>query len=187
MLAESGGWRDPNLREYTVKISLNNVEPGSGLKPSMRCEAQIVLGRVDNALTVPVQAVFSDSGVRFVYLAEGGRFVRSPINLGRRSETSAEILAGLKENDIVLLREPTAGEILSQPWEKAQLELAGYSIGADGTPVAKRPAAPPGAEGAKGPPTGVAVTGKPAGPDTTAKEAKVDAAPVPVVTTNSPG
>jgi HlyD family secretion protein len=37
VMAETGGWRDPNLREYTVRIA---VDPdGADLKPAMRAEA----------------------------------------------------------------------------------------------------------------------------------------------------
>ncbi|MBY0308623.1 MAG: hypothetical protein K2Q09_07770, partial [Phycisphaerales bacterium] len=54
VIAESGGWRDPNLREYTVRVRLDYPEASSVLKPSMRCEAEITLDRVSDALAVPV-------------------------------------------------------------------------------------------------------------------------------------
>ncbi len=137
VLAETGGWRDPNLREYTVKITLADAAPG--LKPSMRCEAQLVLGRVDDALSVPVQAVFNDGAVRFVYASEAGRFVRVPVKLGRRSDTYAEIAAGLNEGGVVLLREPAPGEVLGRAWDKVQLVAAGYTVGEDGVPYSAEP------------------------------------------------
>ena len=40
VLAESGGWRDPNRRDYTVKVLLTGGNE-LGLKPSMRCKAEI--------------------------------------------------------------------------------------------------------------------------------------------------
>jgi len=144
VLAESGGWRDPNLREYTVKITL--VDAVAGLKPSMRCEAQLVLGHVDDAASVPVQAVFNDGAVRFVYAGEGGRFVRVPVKLGRRSDTHAEIVAGLSESQIVLLREPTPGEVLGRAWDKVQLAAAGYTVGEDGIPYPTDAGSPRGQE-----------------------------------------
>ena len=136
VLAESGGWRDPNLREYTVKISLQDVGDASGLKPSMRCESQLVLGKVDDAASVPVQAVFNDGAVRFVYASQGSQFVRVPVKLGRRSDTTAEIAAGLSEDQIVLLREPSPGEVLGRTWDKDELKAAGYAVGEDGLPYA---------------------------------------------------
>jgi multidrug resistance efflux pump len=128
VLAETGGWRDPNLREYTVRVALDNAEDSSPLKPSMRCEGQLVLGRVENALAVPVQAVFNDGAVRYVYTPSGSRFKRVPVALGRRSETVAEITAGLEAGGVVLLREPSPGEVLAGAWDPKALATAGYAI-----------------------------------------------------------
>ncbi|QQS08172.1 MAG: HlyD family efflux transporter periplasmic adaptor subunit [Phycisphaerales bacterium] len=134
VLAETGGWRDPNRRDYTVKIALDTADQGQQLKPSMRAEANIILGSVENALTIPVQAIFQEGAVRFVYLRKGVKFARQPIKLGRRSDTHAEILAGLSTSDAVLIREPGPEDILKESWKTAQLELAGYTLGEDGTP-----------------------------------------------------
>lgn len=152
VLAETGGWRDPNLREYTVKVALDQESlQGAGLKPSMRVDASIVLGEVQQALTVPVQAVFNEGPVRFVYAEDGGKFTKVPVKMGRRSDAFAEIAAGLKEGDVVLLREPTAGEVLLRPWDKSKLELAGYTLGEDGHPVMPGMGRPgPGGPGAPG-------------------------------------
>ncbi|MEM9661370.1 MAG: HlyD family efflux transporter periplasmic adaptor subunit [Planctomycetota bacterium] len=135
ILAENGGWRDPNLREYTVTIAINDENADRSLKPSMRCEAMLVLGRVEQALAAPVPAVFNDGPVRYVYTPSGSLFRRVPIQTGRFSDTHAEILAGLEEGQRVLLREPSAGEIVDEPWERSELELVGLTLSEDGEPV----------------------------------------------------
>ncbi|MCG3123644.1 MAG: hypothetical protein GIKADHBN_02065 [Phycisphaerales bacterium] len=136
VLAETGGWRDPNLREYTVKVALDQQElAGAGLKPSMRVDSSITLGEVADAPAVPVPAVFNERPVRFVYVEQTGKFAKVPVKMGRRSDTFAEITAGVSEGQVVLLREPTSGEVLVRPWDKASLELAGYALDADGKPV----------------------------------------------------
>ncbi len=150
VLAESGGWRDPNLREYTVKVALDIGDAIEVLKPSMRCEARLTLGSVTDALSVPVQAVFQDGAVRYVYKEEGMKFVRVPIKLGQRSDTHAQILAGVAEGETVLLRQPSAGEVLAGAWDKGKLELAGYKLGENGEPVAEGSGRPPGASGKRG-------------------------------------
>ncbi len=176
VLAESGGWRDPNLREYTVRIGLEIQDAAAVLKPSMRVEARIVMGGVSDALTVPIQAVFQEGPVRFVYAEKSGRFTRVPVKLGRRSDTLAEIGAGLDEGREVLLREPKPGETIIAAWDKPQLELAGYKVGEDGKPLAAGP------EG--GGPGGGPGGGRPNGPraeknDTTTPEVKPEAKPDP--------
>ncbi|MEO1007776.1 MAG: HlyD family efflux transporter periplasmic adaptor subunit [Planctomycetota bacterium] len=134
VLAESGSWRDPNLREYTVRIAIDAGEDDR-LKPSMRAEATIVLDEVDDALTVPVQAIFNEGRLRYVFIPEGRRFGKVPVRVGRRSETHAEIRAGLGAGDAVLVRSPEAGEILARDWDASQLEAVGFRLDESGQPV----------------------------------------------------
>lgn len=135
VMAETGGWRDPNLREYTVRVSLVN-KSGVPLKPAMRCEARIVLDQVSDALAVPVQAVFSEGPVQYVNVeSPPGRFTRRPVKIGRRSETLAEIRAGLSPDEVVLLRQPTAAESSNASWAPEQLKAAGYIISENGSIV----------------------------------------------------
>ncbi|MBC7772507.1 MAG: efflux RND transporter periplasmic adaptor subunit [Pyrinomonadaceae bacterium] len=130
ILAESGGWRDQNLREYTVKLNLNTE--GIPLKPAMRCEAELIMGRVENAVSIPLQAIFNEGVMRYVYIPEGGKFVRRPIGVGRMSSLVAEVQAGLESGERVLLREPKGGEILDRPWDEAQLALVGLKRDSEG-------------------------------------------------------
>jgi len=138
VLAESGGWRDPNRREYSVRIAIDHDNSDGKLKPSMRAEAEIMLAAVQQSLMVPVQAVFSEGPVKFVYRPQGSRFERVPVHVGRMSDTFAEVASGLAEGDRVLLREPGAGEVLPGEWSRAQLELAGVELGEDGKPITAR-------------------------------------------------
>lgn len=165
-----GRWMDPNRREYTVKIALDPTDGSVQLKPSMRCEATITLGRVEDVVAVPVQAVFSDEAVRFVYVPRGSKYVRVPVKVSRRSDTLAEIAAGLKGGEHVLLRDPGAGEVVREPWDAGSLKLAGFQLDKSGKAVA---IADPGA--AK---PGPAVAAKSAGP---AADPKAAAEPTAVV------
>ncbi len=137
VLAETGGWRDPNRREYTVKIDLDPGQDISSLKPSMRCDATIILDKADDVLAAPIEAVFSDGPVQYVLVPVDGRFARVPIRLGKRSDLFAEIVAGASEGQRVLLREPRAGELLPGDWDPEQLLAAGYELDESGQPVAR--------------------------------------------------
>jgi hypothetical protein len=161
VMAETGGWRDPNLREYTVRIGLQPIE-GVSLKPAMRCEGRITLDVVKDAISIPVQGVFNEGPVQFVYTQEGGRWVKTPVRVGRRSDTQAEIRAGLAAGTIILLRDPSSGETINRPWNPEQLTVAGYKLDENGRVVAEGPprGMPGGARG--GAPGGPAATGRPA-------------------------
>ncbi len=157
LLAESGGWRDPNRREYTVRIAVDSDGQGGKLKPSMRCQAEIILGTVEEALSVPVQSVFSDGPVRYVLVPDGPRLARRPVQLGRRSDLYAEILKGIEAGERVLVREPHPGEVIEGAWDPEALARAGYTLDDEGKPVAERGArrgGPAGPAGAAGRPKG---------------------------------
>lgn len=142
VLAEqTSRWMDPNLREYTVRIALDRESMSDGrselLKPSMRCEAEIILGNVADALVVPVQAVFNEGPVRFVHVQQTGqgsnsRYIRRPVLLGQRSDRYAEIRAGLKQGERVLVRRPEPGEVLAGAWQQAELAVAGLKFTDEG-------------------------------------------------------
>lgn len=136
VIAESGGWRDPNLREYTVRVRLDFPDASSVLKPSMRCEAEITLDRVTDALAVPVQAVFSEGLVRYVHVPAGkDRYEKMPVRVGRRSDRFIEILGGIGEGQTVLLRAPKSTELVEKSWTDAELAAIGLKRAADGQVV----------------------------------------------------
>lgn len=128
IMAESGGWRDPNLREYEVKIALITGEGVHGLKPSMRCEARVVQHEVKDVMAVPLQAVFTEGPVQYVYQEMGGRFARTPLKIGRRSDTHAEVVAGLKGSESILLRTPEPGRVIKGDFDPTVLAELGISL-----------------------------------------------------------
>ncbi|MCC6675970.1 MAG: HlyD family efflux transporter periplasmic adaptor subunit [Phycisphaerales bacterium] len=163
IMADDGGWWD-QTRQYSVKVAID-AERASGLKPADNCEATIVLGTVEQAITVPIQAIFTDGPVRFVYSqAGGGRFTRIPVRIGRTSDTLAEIEKGLNEGQVVLLRDPIGGEFSPEPWKKEMLLAAGYQVGEDGQPLPEAGPRRPGTPGGPGGPGAVAGAGEGGGP-----------------------
>ena len=135
VLAEGGGWRDPNRREYTVKIALVDVPEELELKPSMRCEAEITLGRVEDVLAVPVQAIFTDGRTRYVYRPVGSKFERVPVSIGRRSAVFAEIASGIDAGARVLIREPGPGEVIEREEDDTPQQAAAPKSSETATPA----------------------------------------------------
>jgi HlyD family secretion protein len=208
VLAESGGWRDPNLREYTVRIALGSDSDLAALKPSMRCEAEIFLDRVERALAVPIQAVFADGLVRFVYVPNNdGTYSKKPVRVGRRSDRFAEIAAGLADGDRVLVRQPAPAEVRDEPWDADELAAVGLKLNPDGSVAGAGrgaggpPGGPPGGMpggmpagmpagaggGRPGGAPGVGQPAAPAGAPAEAPPAAQPASPAPVGTAERPG
>ncbi len=132
VLAESGGWRDPNRRDYTVKIALKDTV-GLGLKPSMRCKATILVDNVREALHIPIQAVFRKGRASFVYVPDGRGYSQREVALGRSSELYIEINDGLSAGDRVLLHEPSSERI------ESQVQMASAVEGENDEPRGPRP------------------------------------------------
>ncbi len=140
VMAETAGFRDPNVREYEITLGLELGGETHALKPSMRCEARIVLASVKDAMTIPVQAVFNDGPVNFVYVPSGDRFRQTQVRIARRSEMFAEVLSGLEEGVRVLLREPAPNRIIKTEFEKPAIAAGGerqftMPAGAGGPPA----------------------------------------------------
>ncbi|MBC7834117.1 MAG: hypothetical protein H7Y88_03330 [Phycisphaerales bacterium] len=149
VLAESGGWRDPNLREYTVKVALDGIDDAA-LKPSMRCEAEIKLAHVADAVAVPLQAVFNEGPLRYVYMPSGNRYTKKAVKVGRRSDRFIEIVTGAEPGERVLLRQPAAGEVLDKKWTETELASVGMKLDDTGKVVAMAPLEGPGGPGKRG-------------------------------------
>jgi multidrug efflux pump subunit AcrA (membrane-fusion protein) len=110
VLAQDGGWRDPNRRDYQVRINLDGTGD-SVVKPSMRCTAHILVETVQDALFVPVHAVHRRGRQIFVHRRAGDVFDEHPIEIGRSSDLYVEVTSGLDDQDEVLLRKPPPGSI----------------------------------------------------------------------------
>jgi HlyD family secretion protein len=135
VMAEGGGWRDPNRRDYTVRIKLDGGNE-YGLKPSMRCKSEIYVDRVQNALYVPIQAIFRKGPLAFVYVPDSNGYAETPVKLGRASEMYIEVFDGLEEGQSVLLREPAATRITQE------IDREEFGIGANGMAPNGRPSGP---------------------------------------------
>ncbi|MGA1707386.1 MAG: efflux RND transporter periplasmic adaptor subunit [Phycisphaerales bacterium] len=152
VLAESGGWRDPNRRDYTVRV-LIEAEPELGLKPAMRCRGEIMLDRVEEQPWVPIQSVFREGPVAYVHVAGNAGIEQRQVTLGRSGELQVEVKEGIEPGDRVLTRRPNPDEIaLRIPSEVFEAARKAPAPG-EGRP--RGDSARGGAPGAGGPPAGV--------------------------------
>lgn len=93
-------------QRVNVVVELPNPVPGLG--DGFRVETGIVVHRSENALNVPVSAVFREDGGWMVFAVVGDRIERRSVELGERSSEAVEITAGLSEGEQVI-RYPGAG------------------------------------------------------------------------------
>ncbi|HKN25681.1 MAG TPA: efflux RND transporter periplasmic adaptor subunit [Candidatus Acidoferrum sp.] len=98
----SAGWPFP--RNFSLGVSLTDSD--NRLASGMSATARVAVDHVDDAVVIPVGAVFRKSGRSVVYVLHGSRFVETPIEVARRNSEEAMIAQGIVVGDRVALREP---------------------------------------------------------------------------------
>ena len=93
-----------NAATRTVPVRVQLANPGMLLKPAMFAQVELPVSAKGAVVTVPVSAVI-DSGTRQIVLLEKGegRFEPREVKLGARSDTSIEIIEGVKEGERVVI------------------------------------------------------------------------------------
>ena len=86
-----------NVGEVLVELDDADGE----LLPDTNVTVTVTTAREENALTIPREALHSESGKNFVYRVIGDHLVRTPVVIGTPSLTQAPILSGLNEGDWV--------------------------------------------------------------------------------------
>jgi HlyD family secretion protein len=95
------GTQDP-LKVLRVEIKLDRTDPVK-MRPGMRFQGTIELGRVKNAVLIPRDAVYLGPDGPFVHRRGALDVDQVPVKLGRENDRSVEVLNGLSAGDRVLV------------------------------------------------------------------------------------
>ncbi len=93
--------QDP-LKVLRVEIKLDRTDPAK-MRPGMRFQGTIELGRVKNAVSIPRDAVFLGPNGPFVHRRGAVNVEQVPVKLGRENDRSLVVLKGLDAGDRVLV------------------------------------------------------------------------------------
>jgi RND family efflux transporter MFP subunit len=129
---------DPATRTAEIEVEIPN--PAFRLKPGMYARSRLTIGRRENALVVPRNAVVDVEGRRGVFVfdaaARQARF--RPVDVGLQDDRQAEILGGLDDGQTVI----TTGAAALRDGDPVLLPGMGGPGGPGGRPGgAGRPAA----------------------------------------------
>jgi HlyD family secretion protein len=108
--------RPGNEHVKHVRIVAELPERGDVMKPGMTVRAEILLEQVEDALSIPQEAVFSDDDGTFVHRKGLRGWTRAPVELGTHNDTHVVVTSGVDAGDVVALTDPDeheAGEAMS--------------------------------------------------------------------------
>jgi len=107
------GEQRPNTDAKVFEVHITVLESDTTLRPGMTTGSTIETLRVPDALSIPLEAMYSDSGVTFAYHQSGGRTVKQEIASGAMNDHEVIVEGGLAKGDRVLLSPPANPEHLT--------------------------------------------------------------------------
>jgi HlyD family secretion protein len=103
-----------NFGNRNVGETLVSIDPSNEmLPPNANVIVKVITEHVENALTVPRDALHREAGKDYVYLVNGSSIRRRNVTTGAINLTQVQILSGLAEGDVVALG-TTNGEPLAE-------------------------------------------------------------------------
>ena len=94
------------IEEQRVNVIIDFDEPPESiarLGHGYQVDVTITVWSRDDALRVPIGAIFRSGADWHVYVVSGSRAIEQPVEIGRINDEHAEVLGGLEERDEVIL------------------------------------------------------------------------------------
>ncbi|TRX71905.1 efflux RND transporter periplasmic adaptor subunit [Carboxylicivirga sp. M1479] len=94
---------DAKVFEVIVKINGTDKD----LRPAMTTSNIISTAVLNEALFIPLEAMFTNDSLSFVFIEDGSKYVKQIIKPGISNENHIQVMDGVEEGDILLLNKPT--------------------------------------------------------------------------------
>lgn len=92
------------VKGYSARVQLKNIDPR--VRPGMTANISVPVASAENAVAIPLAAVFTEKGERYVLVKkspESEEFERREVQIGIADYEHAEVLKGLTPGEIVSL------------------------------------------------------------------------------------
>ena len=93
---------------HTAKTEIRIPNPGHVLKPGMSATVRLTLGKHENVMIVPRDAIIEKMGERYVYLFSDGAAKRANVLTGFDDGKMVEVLSGANEGDKLVITDLSA-------------------------------------------------------------------------------
>ena len=102
----NSGWMTSDRKVYTTVVDLDADNPDGRLRSRMAANVTIMVEVVKDTLPVPLQAVYRDRAVNYVWKTGANGPVATPVKCGRQNSERVEILDGVAAGDALRLKPP---------------------------------------------------------------------------------
>lgn len=101
VLPDEGSWHSGDTKMYETYVTID--EEVEQLKPGMTAMVEIHIDRIEDVISVPVQAIQQKEDKSFVFVERDGRIEKQEIEIGRTNDKFVELKSGVNENERVVL------------------------------------------------------------------------------------
>ena len=108
-IADLAVQRERNSKVKHLKVTVKLGETSDVMKPGMTVRSEVLIDRVPDVISVPLEGIFNDEGDRYVLIRGLRGWNRQDVVLGKSNDTHAIIESGLSVGDEVALIDPEAG------------------------------------------------------------------------------
>lgn len=102
-VGEQKGNTDSKVFEVVIEV----LDTDTNVRPGMTTSNRILTATVKDTLVIPLEAVFNQDSVSFVYRKAGLSIEKQEIRLGSANENEVIVVEGVNEGDKLLLTEPS--------------------------------------------------------------------------------
>ncbi len=92
------------IKGFAARVAIKDIDPR--VRPGMTAIIGIPIASAENVLAVPLAAVFSERGERFVFVKQDDKFEKRPIVIGVSDYSFAEVQRGVEAGEVVSLEQP---------------------------------------------------------------------------------
>ncbi len=111
--AEPGSWFSSSVKEYATFVEI--MDPPETIRTGMTAEVRIFVEQLEDALQIPVQAIYEHKGHHFCLKKSGDKWDTIEIKIGATNDKMVTVEEGLSENDQVALNPRSRMDLLDLP------------------------------------------------------------------------
>jgi len=125
------------IRGFSARVIIKDIDPR--VRPGMTAIIGIPIASAENVLAVPLAAVFSERGERFVFVKDEEKYEKRQVTIGVSDYAFAEVQKGLEPGEVVSLEQPPDFKL---PKPEIAGTPGGFRIGTPSTQDSVKPPSP---------------------------------------------